>query len=148
MLDHLYDEDTNQVNLTCAWGFLSFLSLVVTRCHVPSAWPCWMWLRKRISEEMPCVSEDTWAICWKSRNWSIRSSVTSGKQTHRHSVRRRELAWGGSPAKLTLKHPFWSLCYFKPVCIHIQPSMYIIDSQWIPLWSLTVTHLHLQEVLG
>lgn len=140
VLDHLYDEDTNQVNLTCAWGFLSFLSLAVTRCHVPSVWPCWMWLRKRISEEMPCVSEDTWAICWKSRNWSIRSLVTSG--THRHSVRRRELAWGSGVGCLLLsKHwnVHFGVCVISnqsvstsnPVCTSLTPNESLRDHwQW------------------
>lgn len=74
---------------TYALGLSSFLSLAVTRCHVLLVWPCWMWLRKRISGEMPHVLENTWTICWKSRNSSIRSSVTFGKEKHRYSVRSR-----------------------------------------------------------
>lgn len=67
-------------NPTNAFGLSSFPSLAVTQCHALLVWPCWMRLTKRISREMPTVLENTWAICWKSRNWSIRLSVMFGKR--------------------------------------------------------------------
>lgn len=68
------------VNLTYASRLSSFLSLAVTQCHALLVWRCWMWLTKRISREMPHVLENTWAICLKSRNWSINSLVMFGKR--------------------------------------------------------------------
>lgn len=68
------------VDLTYALGLSSFLSLAATRCHAPLVWPCWMWSTKRISREMPHVLENTSTTYLKSRNWSIRSLVTFGKE--------------------------------------------------------------------
>lgn len=67
------------VDQAYALGLSSLLSLAVTQCHALLVWPCWMWLTKRIFVEMPHVLENTLAICWKSRNWSIRSSAMFGK---------------------------------------------------------------------
>lgn len=84
---------------TCALGSSFFLSLAGTRCHVPSVWPCWMWSREKIFREMPHVLADTWVIVCRRRNWSIRSSVTFGKDRNRATV------WG--PVQNVLLRSVW-----------------------------------------